>query len=251
MAKAIRMGAEIYWSLKKVLLAKGYGALVGDEGGFAPAVGSNRETFEILMAAVRAAGYQPGREIIFGIDAAASEFYQDGVYQLKKEGRVFSRTELGNFYEGLQAEFPIYSWEDIFSEDDWDGFHEFTQRHGAHRQIVGDDLYVTDRQRLARGIKEGTSNSILIKLNQVGTLSETIATVLDARSAGLTAVVSNRSGETEDAFIADLSVALGTGQIKTGAPARAERTAKYNRLLEIAAALGTRASYAVFPFPLK
>jgi len=251
MAEAVCVGAEVYRSLKKVLQDHSYSSLIGDEGGFAPAVKSNKETFDLLVEAVHASGHQLGQEIIFGIDAAATEFYQAGVYHLKKEKRTLTGAELSIFYEDLQKQFPIYSWEDIFSEDDWTSFQQFTSRHQADSQIVGDDLYVTDLKRLNRGIQEKTTNSILIKLNQVGTVSETIQAILRARSAGLTAVVSHRSGETEDTFIADLTVALGTGQIKTGAPARSERTAKYNRLLEIEAELGSRASYASFPFPLK
>lgn len=251
MAEAVRVGAEVYRSLKKVLQDHSYSSLIGDEGGFAPAVKSNKETFDLLVEAVHASGHQLGQEIIFGIDAAATEFYQAGVYHLKKEKRTLTGAELSIFYDDLQKQFPIYSWEDIFSEDDWTSFQQFTSRHREDSQIVGDDLYVTDIKRLSRGIEEKTTNSILIKLNQVGTVSETIQAILRARSAGLTAVVSHRSGETEDTFIADLTVALGTGQIKTGAPARSERTAKYNRLLEIEAELGSRASYASFPFPLK
>lgn len=249
MAEAVRAGAEIYQSLKKVLKAKGYNITVGDEGGFAPNVKSNEETFALLSEAVTAAGYKLGQDIIFGIDAAASEFYENGAYNLKKENKTMSGEELAAFYEALRQKYPIHSFEDIFAEDDWDNFRTFTAGH-PQAQIVGDDLYVTNVERLARGIKEKTTNSILIKLNQIGTLTETVAAIILARQNGLTAVISHRSGETEDAFIADLAAALGTGQIKTGAPARSERTAKYNRLLAIAAELGDRASYAAWPFAL-
>ncbi|MFA5155418.1 MAG: phosphopyruvate hydratase [Patescibacteria group bacterium] len=248
MAEAVRMAAEIYQSLKKVLKDRGYNITVGDEGGFAPAVKSNEETFALLAEAVKAAGYESGREVIFGIDAAATEFYQDERYHLKKEDKSLTGPELAAFYRGLQANYPIYSWEDVFSEDDWENFRAFTVSLSGRGQVVGDDLYVTNVPRLERGIKEQTTNSILIKLNQIGTLSETVAAITLARRHGLTAVISHRSGETEDTFIADLVVAMGTGQIKTGAPARSERTAKYNRLIEIEAELAGRGRYADWPF---
>ncbi|MFA5886986.1 MAG: phosphopyruvate hydratase [Patescibacteria group bacterium] len=251
MAAAVRCGAEVYQSLKKILKSKSYSISVGDEGGFAPAVSNNEEAFILLVEAVRAAGYVLGRDIVFGIDAAATEFYSEGTYNLKKENKILSGAELATFYSELQAKYPIYSFEDIFAEDDWSSFQEFTAKFGQAVQIVGDDLYATSVERLERGIKDKATNSILIKLNQIGTLSETVAAILLARASNLTAVISHRSGETEDSFIADLVVALGTGQIKTGAPARSERTAKYNRLLEIAAALGEKASYATFPFSVK
>lgn len=248
MAEAVKMGAEVYQNLKSVLKGHGYNISVGDEGGFAPAVKDNEEPFRLLSEAVAASGYALGRDIIFGIDAAATEFEADGVYTLKKEGKKLSGRELAEFYTALQAKYPIYSWEDIFSEDDWENFGAFTAGVAGKAQIVGDDLYVTNVKRLEKGIKAKASNSILIKLNQIGTLTETVQAVLMARAGGLTAVISHRSGETEDAFIADLAAALGTGQIKTGAPARSERTAKYNRLIEIAAELGDKAEYARFPF---
>jgi enolase len=248
MAEAVRWCAEIYQNLKKVLKAKNYSISVGDEGGFAPAVSSNEEAFSLLVEAVKAAGYVLGQDIIFGIDAAATEFYSDGQYHLRKENKILSGAELADFYSALQTKYPIHSFEDIFAEDDWSSFQAFTAQHGQQVQIVGDDLYVTNVTRLERGIQEKSSNSILIKLNQIGTLSETVAAILLARANNLTAVISHRSGETEDAFIADLAVAMGTGQIKTGAPARSERTAKYNRLLAIAAELGEGAGLANFPF---
>ncbi len=245
---AVRMCAEIYQTLKKVLKDHGYSISVGDEGGFAPAVKSNEEAFVLLTEAVVSAGYSLGEEIVYGIDAAATEFYADGSYNLKKEGKSLNGAELIDFYADLQAKYPIHSFEDVFAEDDWAAFQEFTAANQNQVQVVGDDLYVTNVKRLERGIAEKSSNSILIKLNQIGTLTETVQAVLLARKNGMTAVISHRSGETEDAFIADLVVALGAGQIKTGAPARSERTAKYNRLMEIEAELGEQAAYANFPF---
>jgi enolase len=247
MAQAVRMCAEIYQSLKKVLKSKKYTISVGDEGGFAPAVKSNEEAFELLAEAVTTAGYKLGVDIIFGIDAAATEFFADGKYNLHKEGKSLDSSELAAFYADLMTKHPIYSFEDIFAEDDWSGFQDFL-KNNSQVQLVGDDLYVTNVQRLERGIKEHTSNSILIKLNQIGTLSETIDAILLARRNNMTAVISHRSGETEDAFIADLATAMGTGQIKTGAPARSERTAKYNRLMEIENELGNKSILAKFPF---
>jgi len=246
--QAVQMCAEIYQTLKKVLKAKGYGITVGDEGGFAPAVSSNEETFDLLTEAVATAGYKLGDDIVFGIDAAATEFFQDGAYHLNKENKVMTTDELIAFYQALAQRHPIRSFEDILSEDDWDGFKKFTDAFNREVQVVGDDLYVTNVKRLERGITEKTTNSILIKLNQIGSLTETIAAINEARAAGMTAVVSHRSGETEDAFIADFVVAMGTGQIKTGAPARSERTAKYNRLMAIEAELEGKSQYAAFPF---
>ncbi len=248
MAGAVRIGSEIYQSLKKIIKDHGYSVAVGDEGGFAPAVKNNEETFALLAEAVKAAGYELGRDIIFGIDAAASEFFKDGAYYLKKEGKNLSGYELAGFYRDLATRYPIYSFEDVFAEDDWDSFRDFTAAGGDKIQVVGDDLYVTNVKRLERGIAEKTTNSILIKLNQIGTLSETIKAVLLAHQKGLTAVISHRSGETEDAFIADLVVAMGSGQIKAGAPARSERTAKYNRLMAIEDELKGLAFYATWPF---
>lgn len=246
--EGVRMCAEIYQNLKKVLKNHDYSISVGDEGGFAPAVKSNEETFSLLAEAVQAAGYVLGQDIIFGIDAAATEFYADGAYHLKKENKVLSGAELIGFYRDLQAKYPIRSFEDVFSEDDWASFQEFTAANNNTVQVVGDDLYVTNVKRLERGIAEKTTNSILIKLNQIGTLTETAQAILLARKNSMTAVISHRSGETEDTFIADLVVAMGTGQIKTGAPARSERIAKYNRLMEIENELHGQAAYAPFPF---
>ena len=247
-ADAVRMCAETYASLKKLLKSKNYGIAVGDEGGFAPAVSSNSEPFELMSEAIENSGYRPGKDIVFGIDAAASEFFVDGSYNLKKEGKKVTSAELASFYGDLKAKYPIYSFEDVFAEDDWAAFASFTSSLEGKGQVVGDDLYVTNVEKLERGIAEKTTNSILIKLNQIGTLTETVKAVNMALSAGMTAVISHRSGETEDTFIADLSVALGTGQIKTGAPCRSERTAKYNRLMEIESEIGERGRYADFPF---
>ncbi len=247
-AEAVRMCAEIYQTLKKVLKDKNYSISVGDEGGFAPNVSSNEETFALLSEAVEKAGYKLGVDIVFGIDAAATEFFNDGAYELKKENKVMKTDELISFYQDLASRYPIVSFEDVLAEDDWNGFKKFTTAFNPAVQVVGDDLYVTNTKRLERGIEEKTTNSILIKLNQIGTLTETIAAVNKAQANNMTAVISHRSGETEDAFIADLVVALGTGQIKTGAPARSERTAKYNRLMAIEAELAGKSVYAKLPF---
>ena len=248
MSDAARMGAEVYGNLKKVLKAKKMNINVGDEGGFAPAVNSNEEPFQLISEAIAQAGYELGQDIIFAIDPASSEFYKDGAYQLNKEGKTLNSAELAEFYLNLAKKYPIKSMEDHFSEDDWEGFKSFTEKTENKIQTVGDDLYVTNISRLKRGIEEKTTNSILIKVNQIGTLSEAIGAILMAREAKMTAVISHRSAETEDAFIADLVVAMGTGQIKTGAPARSERTAKYNRLMVIEKELGEKAIYAKFPF---
>lgn len=247
-SEAIRMGAEVYQSLKKILKNKGYNINVGDEGGFAPAVSSNEETFSLLTEAVSVANYRLGKDIVFGIDAAATEFFQNGAYNLKKEKAVWSSDELIGFYQDISKKYPIRSFEDVLAEDDWAGFKKFTEAFNRQVQVVGDDLYVTNVKRLERGIVEKTTNSILIKFNQIGTLTETIKTINLARLNGFTAVVSHRSGETEDSFIADFVVAMGTGQIKTGAPVRSERVCKYNRLLAIETELGDQAEYATFPF---
>jgi len=249
--EAVRMCAEIYQTLKKVLKDKNYSISVGDEGGFAPAVSSNEETFDLLTEAVKSAGYELGKDIVFGIDAAATEFFSDNAYHLKKENKIMTSAELISFYQDLSKRHPIRSFEDILAEDDWTGFKNFTDAFNWEVQVVGDDLYVTNVKRLERGIKEKTTNSILIKLNQIGTLTETINAINEARANGMTAVISHRSGETEDAFIADLVVAMGTGQIKTGAPARSERTAKYNRLIAIEAELEGKSEYAKFPYIIK
>lgn len=246
--EAVRMNAEVYMHLKKILKSKGYAIGVGDEGGFAPSFKNNEEPFQLMSEAVEKAGYALGKDICFGIDAAATEFFQDGKYVLNKEGKTVTGQELADFIKNLASRYPIISMEDIFSEDDWDTYKAYTASQGAHTQIVGDDLYVTNVKRLERGIKEKTSNSILIKLNQIGSISETVDAILMARKNDMSSIVSHRSGETEDAFIADFVVAMGTGQIKTGAPARSERNAKYNQLMRIERELGNKAQYAKFPF---
>jgi enolase len=245
--EAVRMNAEIYQNLKKIIKAKGYAISIGDEGGFAPNVKSNEEPFQLMSEAIVQAGYILGTDVSFGIDPAASEFFKEGKYVLNKEGKTVTSDELAVFFKNLASRYPIISMEDIFAEDDWNGFKKYTEQNNT-TQIMGDDLYVTNTKRLARGIQEKTTNSILIKLNQIGTITETVAAILDARAAGMTSVISHRSGETEDTFIADFVVAMGTGQIKTGAPARSERNAKYNRLMRIARELGDKARYANFPF---
>jgi len=247
-SEAIRMCSEIYNQIKKILKAGGYPTNVGDEGGFAPGFTSNEEPFQFMSEAIKKAGYNLGRDINFGIDPASSEFFKNGVYNLAKEGRVVSSKELAEFYMNLRSKYPIISMEDIFAEDDWDGFRDFTALSDGKIQITGDDLYVTNIKRLQKGIENKTTNSILIKLNQIGTLTETINTVLMAVRNEMSAVVSHRSGETEDSFIADFVVAMGTGQIKTGAPCRSERVVKYNRLMQIERELGNDATYARFPF---
>ncbi|MDA3802665.1 MAG: phosphopyruvate hydratase [Patescibacteria group bacterium] len=250
MKEAVRFCAEIYQSLKTTLKDKKYSTTVGDEGGFAPNVESNEEIFTLISEAVEKAGYVLGKDIAFAIDAAASEFYKNNIYELKKEGKELSGEELADFYKKLMEKYPIISLEDVFAEDDWDNFKNFTIFSKDKYQVVGDDLFVTNIERLKKGIEEGSANSILIKFNQIGTLTETIKTILLAKENGLTSVISHRSGETEDTFIADLAVAFSTGQIKTGAPARSERTAKYNRLLEIENEAGSEVELAEFPFKI-
>lgn len=243
-ANALRMGAEVYQALKKVLSAEGLNTNVGDEGGFAPALPSNKSAIELIIKATETAGYKPGEDVYLALDPAASEFYNDGKYHLKREGRSLSSAEMIQYYAGLAVDYPIISIEDGLAEDDWDGWKAFTQQVGHRVQLVGDDLYVTSLARLSRGIAEHSSNSILIKPNQVGTISEAIAAIETAKKAKWTAIVSHRSGETEDTTIADLAVAMDTGLIKTGAPCRSERVAKYNRLLQIEGELGQKGHYA-------
>ncbi len=245
--EALRMGAEVYQGLKKVLHDKKLNTNVGDEGGFAPSLSSNREALEVIVAAIEAAGYKPGVDIFLGMDPAASEFYQDGKYVLAREGRTLTSSEMVDLYEQWLNDYPIITIEDGLAEDDWEGWAQLRQRLGHRVQLVGDDLFVTNTERLKRGIQEHSANSILIKLNQIGTLTETLAAIEMAKCAAFTAVVSHRSGETEDTTIADLVVATNAGQIKTGAPARSERVAKYNRLLAIEDELGEEtARYAGF-----
>src|SRR6266404_5048264 len=245
--EALRMGAEVYQSLKKVLHGKKLNTNVGDEGGFAPTLSSNREALEVVVAAIEEAGYKPGVDIFLGMDPASSEFYENGKYVLAREGRTLTSNEMVDLYEQWINEYPIISLEDGLAEDDWEGWAHLRQRLGNRVQLVGDDLFVTNTARLKRGIQEKSANSILIKLNQIGTLTETLEAIEMAKRASFTAVVSHRSGETEDTTIADLVVAPNAGQIKTGAPARSERVAKYNRLLAIEDELGEEtARYAGF-----
>jgi len=243
--EALRMGVEVFHHLKSTLKAKGYRTSVGDEGGFAPDLRSNEEAFTLLLQAIQKAGYQPGKEVGLGIDSAASGFYRDGYYYLKAEKRPKrTSTEMIDYYENLIQKFPILTIEDGLSEDDWEGWEQMTQRLGKKVQLVGDDIFVTHPKRLAQGIKAGVGNAILIKLNQIGTLTETLQVIKMAQKAGYRTVISHRSGETEDTTIADLAVATGAGQIKTGAPSRSERVAKYNQLLRIEEELGKRALYS-------
>ncbi len=242
--EALRMGTEVYHSLKKVLKERGLNTNVGDEGGFAPSLSSNKEAVEAILAAIEQAGYQPGKDCFIALDPASSEFYEDGRYVLAREDASLTSEQMVDYYARWTNDYPIVSIEDGMAEDDWDGWQLITGKLGANTMLVGDDLYVTNVERLRRGIQTGASNAILIKLNQIGTLTETIAAVRMAQQAGWKAVVSHRSGETEDTTIADLVVGLGTGLIKTGAPCRSERTAKYNRLLRIEEELGNRAIFA-------
>ncbi|RAK08949.1 enolase [Halanaerobium saccharolyticum] len=242
--EALQMGAEVYHNLKKVLQEKNLGTGVGDEGGFAPDLGSNEEALQVIVEAIEAAGYEAGEDFYLAIDAAASEIYKDGKYDLAGEGVKKTSAEMVDFYAELIDKYPIISLEDGLDEDDWEGWAQLTERLGDRLQIVGDDLFVTNVERLSRGIEEDSANSILIKVNQIGSLTETLDTIKMATRAGFTSVVSHRSGETEDVTIADLVVAMNTGQIKTGAPARSERVAKYNQLLRIEESLGDAAQYA-------
>ena len=242
--EALRWGAETYHALKKVLKARGYSTNVGDEGGFAPSLGSNEEAIEVILAAIEKAGYRPGEDIWIALDPAASEIFQDGVYDLKKEGRQLSGEQMVAFYEGWLARYPIISIEDGLAEDDWDSWQLLTQRVGDRVQVVGDDLLVTNVERVQKAIESRACNALLCKVNQIGTLSEALAAVRMAHRAGWTAIVSHRSGETEDATIADLAVALNVGQIKTGAPCRSDRVAKYNQLLRIEEELEEAGLYA-------
>jgi len=240
---ALQMGCEVYHALKKVIKQKKLNTNVGDEGGFAPSLSSNREAIELILSAIEIAGYKPSVDCHIAIDAAASSFYKDGKYELEREGRTLSGKEMVDFYADWVANYPIISIEDGLDEDDWDSWVLLTEKLGNKVQLVGDDLYTTNVKRIQQGIEMKASNSVLIKLNQIGTLTETLAAINMARKAGWTAVISHRSGETEDTTIADLSVAMNAGQIKTGAPCRSERVAKYNRLLKIEDELGNKASY--------
>ncbi|MGB1626455.1 MAG: phosphopyruvate hydratase [Miltoncostaeaceae bacterium] len=242
-AQALRMGSEVYQALKGVLRDRGLFTGVGDEGGFAPDLPSNRAALDVVMEAIAAAGYRPGEDIAIALDPATTELYRDGAYHLEGEGRVLSSDEMAAHWAELCDAFPIVSIEDGMAEDDWDGWKLLTDAVGQDVQLVGDDLFVTNTARLQMGIDRGVANAILIKVNQIGTLSETLAAIELAARHGYRSIISHRSGETEDTFIADLAVATGAGQIKTGAPSRSERTAKYNQLLRIEEQLGPAASY--------
>ncbi len=242
-SECLRIGSEVFHSLKRTLHERGMSTAGGDEGGFAPDLGSNEEALEMLVAGIKAAGYEPGADVAIALDPATSELFEDGAYVLEHEGRTLSAIELADYWAELAARYPIVSLEDGMDEQDWDGWKGLTDRLGASVQLVGDDLFVTNTERLARGIELGVANSILIKVNQIGTLTETFAAIAMAREAGYTAVMSHRSGETEDVTIADLAVATGCGQIKTGAPSRSDRVAKYNQLLRIEEQLGGDAEF--------
>lgn len=244
-AEALRMCAEVFHNLKKVLNEKGYSTAVGDEGGFAPNLKTNEEALEVILEAVKKAGYAPGKDIMLAIDTAATELYKesDGKYHFPGEGVVRTSAEMVDFYAKLCEKYPIISIEDGLAEEDWTGWKALTERLGDRVQIVGDDLFVTNTERIKKGIETGTANSVLIKLNQIGTLTETLDAIQMANRAGYTAVVSHRSGETDDATIADVAVAMNAGQIKTGAPSRIDRVAKYNQLLRIEEELGDAAQY--------
>jgi enolase len=232
-AGALQMGAEVFHTLKRVLKARGYNTAVGDEGGFAPDLSSNEEALEVIVTAIEDAGYRPGEDVAIAIDAAATELYNKGKYVLKAEGVEYTAGEMVQYYADLLEKYPIISLEDGLAEDDWTGWQELTRVLGKKIQIVGDDLFVTNTSLIAKGIAKGVANSVLIKLNQIGTITETLAAIEMAERAGYTAVISHRSGETEDTTIADLVVATNAGQIKTGAPSRTDRVAKYNQLLRI------------------
>jgi enolase len=242
-SECLRMGAEVFHSLKRTLHDRGLSTAVGDEGGFAPDLGSNEQALEMLVAGIEGAGFQPGKDIAIALDPATSELFENGAYELEHEHRTLDADELTDYWASLAERYPIVSIEDGMDEQDWDGWKTLTERLGARVQLVGDDLFVTNTERLRRGIELGVANSILIKVNQIGTLTETLAAIRMAREAGYTAVMSHRSGETEDVTIADLAVATGCGQIKTGAPSRSDRVAKYNRLLRIEEQLGSSAEF--------
>ena len=242
--EAVRWGAETYHALKAVLKSKGYATGVGDEGGFAPTLKTNAEAVELIVTAIQKAGYKPGEDICIALDPASSGFYEDGLYNLRTEGRKVTSAEMVAMYADWVKKYPIVSIEDGLAEDDWEGWALLNQTIGNQIQLVGDDIFVTNVERIARGITEKTANSVLIKLNQIGSLTETIDAIQMAFKAGWTAMVSHRSGETVDSFIADLTVAMGTGQLKTGAPCRSERVEKYNQLMRIEEELGEAAVYA-------
>ena len=242
-AEALRMGAEVYHNLKKVLHDRKLATAIGDEGGFAPNLASNEEALQVIMEAIQKAGYKPGEQVVLALDVASSEMFKDEKYHLEGEGLVKTPAEMVEYYAALAAKYPIVSIEDGMAEEDWDGWKMLTDKLGSKIQLVGDDLFVTNTERLGRGIKAGVGNSILVKVNQIGTLTETFDAIEMAKRAGYTAVISHRSGETEDATIADIAVAVNAGQIKTGAPARTDRVAKYNQLIRIEEELGSVAQY--------
>jgi enolase len=241
---AARAGSEVYWALRDILKSRGLATGLGDEGGFAPSLRSNEEAVELLLEAIERAGYRPGEDIVIALDPAATEFAEDGHYHLAREGRTLDSGEMADLYEAWTQKYPVSSIEDGLAEDDWEGWSELTRRLGPRAQLVGDDLFATNSARLARGIELGCANAILVKLNQIGTLTETLDVIELARSAGYAAIISHRSGETEDTTIADLVVGTGVGQIKIGAPARTDRVAKFNQLLRIEETLGASALYA-------
>ncbi len=243
-SECLRMGTEVYHALKRTLHDRGLSTAIGDEGGFAPDLASNEDALKMLVAGIEAAGYEPGKDIAIALDPATSELFHDGAYVLEHEGRTLNAVELTDYWATLAARYPIVSIEDGMDEQDWQGWKTLTERVGARLQLVGDDVFVTNTKRLARGIELGVANSILIKVNQIGTLSETLSAIAMAREAGYSSVMSHRSGETEDVTIADLAVATGCGQIKTGAPSRSDRVAKYNQLLRIEEQLGDDAEFA-------
>jgi enolase len=242
-SEGLRNGVEVFHALKRTLHDRGLATLVGDEGGYAPDLESNESALAMLIEGIEAAGYSPGEDIAIALDPASSEVFKDGSYELEHEGRTLSSEELADYWADISGRYPVVSIEDGMDEEDWDGWKLLTDRIGERVQLVGDDLFVTNTERLRRGIDSGVANSILVKVNQIGTLTETLDAVRTAREAGYTAVMSHRSGETEDTTIADLAVATGCGQIKTGAPSRSDRVAKYNQLLRIEEALGADASY--------
>ena len=242
-SEALRMNAEIYHGLKALLNAKGLGTGLGDEGGFAPNLKSNEEAIEVILEAVKKAGYKPGEDIMIALDVAASEFYKAGKYQMEGEGLVKTSNQMVDYLAALCEKYPIVSIEDGLAEDDWKGWKALTKKLGTKVQLVGDDLFVTNEERLLEGIKNDTANAILIKVNQIGTLTETFNAIETAKRAGYTCIISHRSGETEDTTLADIAVAVNAGQIKTGAPARTDRVAKYNQLLRIEEDLGGAAKY--------
>lgn len=250
-SEGLRWGAEIYAHLKKIIHAKGWAVGIGDEGGFMPKLESHKQAWELLVEAIEKAGYRPGVDVALAMDAAASEVFKDGEYVLKTEGKTLSSEGMFELYRAWAAEYPIVSIEDGFHEEDWSGYELMVREIGDDIQVVGDDLLVTNPKRVAKAIKEKSANSVLVKLNQIGSLTETIEVIKMAHEADFTAVISHRSGETEDTFIADLVVASNAGQIKSGAPARTDRVAKYNRLLRIEHELGSKAEYAEFPYKVK